>query len=45
MAPLAIRAYTATTPLGAGVAAQIDGLRARRTGLAQGAFPDCALPA
>ncbi|GAB3736733.1 beta-ketoacyl-[acyl-carrier-protein] synthase family protein [Luteimonas pelagia] len=33
MPPLAIRAHSATTALGAGLGAQLDGLRARRSGL------------
>ncbi|MFC0676541.1 beta-ketoacyl-[acyl-carrier-protein] synthase family protein [Lysobacter korlensis] len=33
MAPLAVRAYTATTALGRGREAQLDGLRSRRSGL------------
>lgn len=44
MAPLPIRAYTVTTALGAGLAAQIEALRAGRTGLRQAPFEDCDLP-
>jgi 3-oxoacyl-[acyl-carrier-protein] synthase-1 len=36
--PLAIRAYTATTALGAGRGAQLDALRARRSGLRHNDF-------
>src|SRR5688572_18139818 len=39
MAPLAIRAYTATTALGRGLAAQREALRARRGGLRPNDFP------
>jgi 3-oxoacyl-[acyl-carrier-protein] synthase I len=38
MPPLAIRAYTATTALGRGRAAQLDALRARRGGLRRNDF-------
>ena len=38
MPPLAIRAYSATTALGAGLAAQRDALRARRSGLRRNDF-------
>ncbi|TJY58417.1 beta-ketoacyl-[acyl-carrier-protein] synthase family protein [Sinimarinibacterium sp. CAU 1509] len=38
MAPVPIRAYTATTALGAGRAAQLDALRAQRTGLRRQRF-------
>ncbi|MGV8960244.1 MAG: beta-ketoacyl-[acyl-carrier-protein] synthase family protein [Stenotrophomonas sp.] len=38
MAPLSIRAYTATTALGAGLAAQRQGLRERRSGLRRNDF-------
>jgi len=38
MPPLAIRAYTATTALGRGNAAQLDALRARRSGLRRNDF-------
>jgi len=46
MPPLAIRAFTATTAVGHGLAAQADALRARRSGLRRndfGAFGDVAL--
>ena len=43
LAPLAIRAYTATTALGLGCAAQLDALRARRSGLRQNDFSATAL--
>ena len=43
MPPLAIRAYTATTALGHGRAAQIQALRARRGGLRRNDFGDAAL--
>ncbi|MDQ3228349.1 MAG: beta-ketoacyl-[acyl-carrier-protein] synthase II, partial [Pseudomonadota bacterium] len=38
MQPLAIRAYTATTALGRGRAAQADALRTRRSGLRRNDF-------
>src|SRR5688500_5880742 len=38
MPPLAIRAYTATTALGTGNAAQLDALRARRSGVRRNDF-------
>lgn len=38
MAPLAITAYTATTALGRGRAAQLDALRAGRSGLRRNDF-------
>ena len=43
MPPLAIRAYSATTALGAGLAAQLEGLRSRRGGLRRNDF-DAAAP-
>ncbi|HVR80888.1 MAG TPA: beta-ketoacyl-[acyl-carrier-protein] synthase family protein [Luteimonas sp.] len=43
MPPLAIRAYTATTALGHGRAAQIQALRARRGGLRRNDFGDATL--
>jgi 3-oxoacyl-[acyl-carrier-protein] synthase-1 len=43
MPPLAIRAYTATTALGRGRAAQLDALRARRGGLRRNDFGTAAL--
>jgi 3-oxoacyl-[acyl-carrier-protein] synthase-1 len=46
MPPLAIRAFTATTAVGHGLAAQVDALRARRSGLRRndfGHFGDAAL--
>ena len=43
MSPLSIRAYTATTPLGAGCATQIDALRAGRSGLRKARFGDATL--
>jgi 3-oxoacyl-[acyl-carrier-protein] synthase I len=43
MNPLRISAFTLASPLGHGLAAQRDALRAGRTGLAQGAFEDSAL--
>ena len=45
MPPLAIHAYTATTALGRGRAAQADALRARRGGLRRNDFGDAALDA
>jgi 3-oxoacyl-[acyl-carrier-protein] synthase-1 len=42
MPPLAIRAYTATTALGRGRAAQLDALRARRGGLRRNDFGSAA---
>lgn len=45
MPPLAIRAYTATTALGRGRAAQADALRARRGGLRRNDFGDAVLEA
>ncbi len=44
MPALAIRAYTATTALGRGNAAQHDALRARRSGLRRNDFGDAPLP-
>lgn len=43
MPPLAIRAFTATTALGRGLAAQADALRARRGGLRRNDFGDAGL--
>ena len=43
MPPLAIRAYTATTALGRGRAAQAAALRERRGGLRRNDFGDAAL--
>ncbi|HVI24873.1 MAG TPA: beta-ketoacyl-[acyl-carrier-protein] synthase family protein [Xanthomonadaceae bacterium] len=43
MPPLAIRAYTATTALGRGLAAQAEALRARRSGLRRNDFGDAGL--
>ena len=43
MPPLAIRAYTATTALGRGRAAQLDALRARRGGLRRNDFGSAPL--
>lgn len=43
IAPLELVAWTATTALGHGRAAQLAALRAGRTGLAQRAFEDCTL--
>jgi 3-oxoacyl-[acyl-carrier-protein] synthase-1 len=43
MPPLAIRAYTATTALGRGRAAQAEALRARRGGLRRNDFGDAGL--
>lgn len=43
MAPLELAAFTATTALGHGLAAQLDALRSGRTGLAPQAFEDCTL--
>jgi 3-oxoacyl-[acyl-carrier-protein] synthase-1 len=43
MPPLSIRAYTATTALGRGRAAQADALRTRRGGLRRNDFGDAAL--
>ncbi|MDB6163705.1 MAG: 3-oxoacyl-ACP synthase, partial [Xanthomonadaceae bacterium] len=43
MPPLAIRAYTATTALGRGRAAQSDALRTRTSGLRRNDFGDAAL--
>jgi 3-oxoacyl-[acyl-carrier-protein] synthase-1 len=43
MAPVSIRAYTATTALGAGRAAQLDALRARRSGLCRQHFDTSTL--
>jgi 3-oxoacyl-[acyl-carrier-protein] synthase-1 len=43
MTPLRLSALTATTALGAGLAAQLDALRAARSGLAQRRFEDCTL--
>jgi 3-oxoacyl-[acyl-carrier-protein] synthase-1 len=43
MPPLSIRAYTATTALGRGRAAQADALQARRGGLRRNDFGDAAL--
>ena len=40
MPPLAIRAFTATTALGAGLAAQAEALGARRSGLRRNDFGD-----
>ena len=42
MAPLALRAYTATTALGRGRQAQLDGLRERRSGLRPNDFGEGA---
>lgn len=44
MTPLPISHYTATTALGAGQAAQIEALRAERSGLVATPFETCALP-
>lgn len=44
MPAIAIRAYTATTALGRGSAAQRDALRARRGGLRRNDFGDAPLP-
>ncbi|HST45374.1 MAG TPA: beta-ketoacyl-[acyl-carrier-protein] synthase family protein [Luteimonas sp.] len=44
MSPIAVRAYTATTALGAGRAAQADAVRARRSGLRRNDFGDEPLP-
>ncbi|WP_394003387.1 beta-ketoacyl-[acyl-carrier-protein] synthase family protein [Luteimonas sp. WGS1318] len=44
MPAIAIRAYTATTALGRGNAAQRDALRARRSGLRRNDFGDAPLP-
>ena len=43
MPPLAIRAFTATTALGRGLAAQADALRARRGGLRRNDFGEAGL--
>ena len=43
MPPLAIRAFTATTALGHGLAAQAEALRARRSGLRRNDFGDAGL--
>ncbi|HET6435716.1 MAG TPA: beta-ketoacyl-[acyl-carrier-protein] synthase family protein [Xanthomonadaceae bacterium] len=43
MPPLAIRAHTATTALGRGLAAQVEALRARRSGLRRNDFGDAGL--
>jgi 3-oxoacyl-[acyl-carrier-protein] synthase I len=44
MKPLVISAYTATTALGAGCAATLDGLRSQRSGLAPVRFMGLPLP-
>jgi 3-oxoacyl-[acyl-carrier-protein] synthase I len=44
MSPLVISAYTATTALGAGCAATLDGLRSQRSGLAPVRFMGLPLP-
>ncbi|MBN6149108.1 beta-ketoacyl-[acyl-carrier-protein] synthase family protein [Xanthomonas sp. AmX2] len=44
MAPIAIRAYTATTALGAGLQAQAEALRERRSGLRRNDFGAQPLP-
>ncbi|HEY0334653.1 MAG TPA: beta-ketoacyl-[acyl-carrier-protein] synthase family protein [Stenotrophomonas sp.] len=43
MAPLAITAFTATTALGAGLAAQLQGLQAQRSGLRRNDFGQAPL--
>jgi 3-oxoacyl-[acyl-carrier-protein] synthase-1 len=44
MRPLRVTSYTLTSPLGRGARAQIDALRAGRTGLQRKTFETCALP-
>lgn len=43
MTPLRLSALTATTALGAGLAAQLEALQAARSGLSQRRFEDCTL--
>jgi 3-oxoacyl-[acyl-carrier-protein] synthase I len=44
MTPLRVTSHTLTSPLGAGLGAQLRGLREGRSGLAQKTFETCALP-